>query len=149
MYRMVGLAVSLILHILIIFFIFYKSEVNSPPKETENLHPIEVTLLSKSEDKPITSEGEGLEISSQSDDKICSGQEKEYIGIGIIHSLSIKIIIYAPTFYPGYKAGLREGDIIVSFDKIGDYVYTEVMRDKKHYKYKIKMEKICYMEHNK
>lgn len=145
MYKILGLIVSVLLHVLIVFFIFYKP-TQSIQVINESSNTVQVRLLSKKSDDAYITVGEGINPSPKSDKEICENKGKEYTGIGIIHSLENGTVLDAPPFYPGYKAGIRRGDIILSLDTIGDYIYVTLLRDNAQFKYKIKVEKICYVE---
>lgn len=142
-----GLLISLFLHFLILFFILYGFSKTAIQKEVKLEEPIlvAVTLLEKSPTDSIIDTGDGIGISSESDKLICANADKEYLGIGILHGLrGIDMIIHAPMYYPAYRAGIREGDKIISLERLGDFIYITILRNEENLSFKVKMEKICF-----
>ena len=87
---------------------------------------------------------------SKTDEIICDGKDKTYKGIGIIHSISSPYaVLHAPVYYPGYIAGIREGDLVLNPDvqTVNGYVDIEVLRSHNGpLKFHIKAETICFLE---
>ncbi len=58
---------------------------------------------------PITKES-----LNKRDEEMCKGKGNTYLGVGIVIQPGTDLITKAPPQYPAYKAGLREGDLLVN-----------------------------------
>jgi hypothetical protein len=151
--KKIGAALSILLHLsLLIYFIDFQEKYPKvePIPDAALPLPVEVRLLPYSD--PSIGEikpDEGLEkIKYPSDGRICNGKDKFYKGIGIIYNPGSFVIIYAPEYYPAYKAGLRIGDRIVDPDipEIDGYVDIEINRGYSIEQFHIKTDNICFNE---
>lgn len=82
------------------------------------------------------------------DEKICAGKDNTYLGVGIIIQPGSDRIISAPVQYPAYRAGLREGDLLidpfVSEITADGYLDFIASRNNIPIKFHIKTENICF-----
>jgi hypothetical protein len=153
MKRIIALIISVLIHLVIIFFILsYFSNKNSQIKPKDNL--VEVTFVTK----PKTYEEKLLTIRKEQS-KQFNKQEKtkfiekcdnkhSYIGIGIQFFPDGRISDVAKG-YAADRAGLKVGDRIIdsmNYHRVGDYEYISVIRNFRKITFKIKVERICIKE---
>jgi len=155
MIKLFGLIFSILLHLILLFLFLYQPE-KYPPKAPPGVElptppkPFSVRLVppdtSITPDVVIQKEGKNR---YPTDEIICNGKDKRFTGIGIIYNPGSHVIIHAPPFYPGYKAGLREGDMILNVDApvIDGYIDIEAVRAHNGtLRFHIKADNICYNE---
>jgi hypothetical protein len=154
--KIAGLTFSIILHLFLLFLFLPLTPVNSSPDPALNVTkkestPVEVKLIPMVK-PPIASETKlskkGKAISYPVDDKICDGKDKTYKGVGIIYNPGTNVITHAPKYYPGYIAGLREGDYILNPNSPthDDYINFEILREREHLHFHIRMDTICFRQ---
>lgn len=143
-----GLAGTLLLHGLIVFWMFYTSsseKATAPPTSNE----VQVTLIP---DAPTSVKEEAVQVPNPGvdgapDPSICKDRTESYQGIGIVHNIGTSLIISAPAGYPAYDNGLRVGDEIIQLyeEGHGRYVFIEVLRYPNiKIKKSILKQKICF-----
>ena len=89
------------------------------------------------------------QVGPYSDDAICDGKDKNYMGVGMIIQPGSNRVTNAPEQYPAYKAGIRQGDIIIDPygpTEVDGHIIFEVKRGSSNIRIQIKVEKICYNE---
>ena len=147
--RMVGLVCSMFLHTsLFVYLIFPPLQIiPSQKQEQDEPKPVSVKLIpmeKPSEDADIL-KGNKDALSYPTDPEICSGLDKTYRGVGVMSTFGSNMIVYAPEFYPGYKAGLRIGDYIVNDAReVNGYIDFEIRRGYTALFFHIKTDNICY-----
>lgn len=143
----VGLAATILLHLsLFLFFIPIIPTKNTPPPPDE-IKPLMVRLLPKTDavhDEVLKGNKDTIVYPANS--QICGGKDKSYTGIGLIFMPGSHMVIYAPEYYPAYKAGVRVGDYILDpySNPINGYVDLEIRRGYNTLKFHIKVDNICY-----
>jgi hypothetical protein len=154
-----ALVASTLIHA--IFFITVRPDLvksEKTPVGIKTKSSVEVKLLPReiSKKTPVESKGtDPILPPVQTDRTICTGQDKNYEGVGIIYNgdkeKGTGVIMLAPEYYPGYRAGLRVGDYIVNMPLFvqDGHIKFEIMRfagDGNSYRivYNIKIERICY-----
>lgn len=149
MKRTVGIIGTLIIHLALPVYLLWPTKMYPvvPPSTSTTEHVVEVKLLPMTAAEEAITVGDGPGINGAPDPRICAGKHKTYTGIGIIHGMGSLRIDSAPATYPAYRAGLRVGDQIVEIykeDGNSPYMRVQVLRDGRHFKFRIKMEQICY-----
>ena len=151
------IVLSIIIHLIIItfFHLIILPEKNSIlPIETKILNEekrINITLLPK-EDQSIINEistkDDSLILKSilKTDERICSGKDNSYIGVGFLWTPVDNIIVHAPEYYPAYRAGIREGDIVLNPEDpiINGYIRLNIIRSGERLEFNIKVDNICF-----
>jgi hypothetical protein len=98
--------------------------------------------------QPVPSTGSQAGLKGKAaEERICRDKDETYQGIGIIYAPLTLVVLEAPESYPAYKAGLREGDVLLEPRKEPDkngYVIYHVLRDNERLTFQIKQEKICF-----
>lgn len=154
-----ALMTSVLIHVL--FFLtmpkpLVKGEKTPPGIKTKQ--SVEVKLLPKELSKKAQIQNKGTDPTlppTQTNKVICTGQDKNYEGVGIIYNsdreAGVGVVMLAPEYYPAYKAGLRVGDYIMNIPLFvtDGYIMFDIQRftgDGRSYRltYNIKIEKICY-----
>jgi hypothetical protein len=95
------LILSVLIHLLLILTLGLKPSSPLPPSQGQ----VSVTLLSPGEGERYKERG-----SVHAGEKECTGKFS-YGGIGVLTNLN-NVVINAPSIYPGYRVGLREGDVL-------------------------------------
>lgn len=151
MRRWIGTVGTITLHLMVLLYFVPVSCTDKPlppaadfeksPQLLPKPEPVTVNL-------PPLPKLDGPGINGAPDDRICAQQGKEYKGIGILHNIGSLVIASAPAEYPAYKAGARVGDFIHELYRIPgtDYMVLHVKRDGRFYKWRIKMEQICFKD---
>ena len=150
--RIIALFCSIFLHAIFIFALI-KHDLNfqvgtkeTPAKEEEVY--VSVRLLPKADKLTISDRGlsESTPTYYQPDEKICSGQDKFYLGIGVIYQFGSNLLTHVPEQYPAYKAGLRVGDEYLNpgEDPVNGYLRVEIIRESTKMEFKVKVYTICY-----
>lgn len=148
--RMVGLVCSTIVHMsLLIYLIFpiVTPPPPPPPPAEDEPKPVSVRLIPREQPSKDTDvlKGNKDALSYPTDPQICSAKDKMYRGVGIIHTFGSNMVVYAPEYYPAYKAGMRVGDFIVNDTKeVDGYIDFEVRRGYTALFFHIKSDNICY-----
>jgi C-terminal processing protease CtpA/Prc len=71
----------------------------------------------------------------------------KYVGIGVVYDSNSGTILRAPDSNPAYKAGIREGDILLTriTDKPtkGEWIFVVVNRDGESLSFHVQVDEIC------
>ncbi len=154
-------AIAWVIVILLHISLVIKINVPPPPvlyiqttsEEIPQEKMVEVTLLPR--EKLITSEVQDappndIPVSPKykTDTKICTGKDKTYFGVGFIWNPQTNVITHAPEDYPAYKAGIRQGDMVMNpaEEYIDGYVTFEVVRSFQQLRFRVKGDNICYQD---
>jgi len=150
-HKVIGFIFVILLHSpLIISFISHPLII--PPKETYNQNIVEIKLIPPpSETAPIEDIKDSLfvpEPKYEIDTEICNGKDNTYLGAGFLYFPGLNVVTSAPPFYPAYKAGLREGDMVANPDAniIDGYMDIVVERNEKILSFHIKVDHICFQK---
>ncbi len=143
---------SLLIHITLLVALTIKAPKPPPPpppppKQEIKEHRMKVTLMPL-----IPAKAAGVPKPGDAgyvrDEKICAGKDNKYLGVGIIIQPGSDRIISAPPQYPAYRAGLREGDLLidpfVSEITADGYLDFIASRNNIPIKFHIKTENICF-----
>ena len=147
--RTLGIVGTLIVHLALPVYLLWPRDAVPPPPPPAKKGAVEVKLIPMSAVEETKIKGPEPGIDGAPDPRICSAQDKEYEGIGIIHQMGTWLITSAPAAYPAYRAGARVGDMIVElYQEEGGspYMRLHVNRHGVHFKFRIKKEKICFNE---
>jgi hypothetical protein len=146
--RTLGILGTLIVHLVIpVYFLWPPTMVPPPPPVPPDKGTIEVKLIPMSAVEEEKKKGPEPGIDGSPDPRICAQVDSTYVGIGIIHSFSTQVVTSAPAGYPGYDAGIRVGDILITLedDRANTkYVQVHIKRGDKQLWFRIKKDKICF-----
>ncbi len=148
----VAMVASILLHMVIILPISIKSAETKITKAEaqpsvkllpiEKLEPMRPAALKS--DQYYKSQ---RHVDPYSNEAICEGKDKNYVGIGMIAQPGSNRVIVVPEQYPAYKAGIRRGDVILDLygpEIVNGYLTFTVNRGNDITRIKIHVEKICY-----
>lgn len=150
----ISVIISLILHIIFIFVLSSNNRSGVQANESNNgiskINILPMEKLPPTHPSFLKSDlyyGNKPHGGSYTNEQICSGKDKNYIGVGMIIQPGTNRVTNVPEQYPAYKAGIRNGDIIV--DPYGPtimngYVSFDIRRGDQILNIKIHAEKICY-----
>lgn len=153
--RITGIIGTILVHVLVILLVMWHPKKNPPPPPppviqqqiTVDLIPYVKPAVPKTEETvKLPDQDLKKMIQLPSDPVICKDRDNTYIGIGIRYDVSMGVITHAPEYYPGYKAGLRVGDMILNpgEDAVNGRVKLHIVRSHLTTSYTIKTEKICF-----
>lgn len=144
---------TVLLHLLIATLLFWHSTPEKQPTpllETPQNERVASGLLPRSlqDSDVITRQFEDAAAIRRT---MCGGKDPSYRGIGVMVNYGSQAITSAPDFYPGYRAGLRVGDVILNpyFNEQPDsqgWVVVRIERYDQRLEFRIKQEQICYKQ---
>lgn len=128
-----GLLISLIIHSIIIFLIFFRPSLNCPCQSqpqaglegSVNVPIEEVIVEPGTENKKTEEDDQSLDGGYLPKDGRDCGEDDWYGGIGVEHQPD-GVVLNVPKSYPAYKSGIRVGDIIKNVDDLRGLVDMEV-----------------------
>ena len=148
--KLLGITITVLLHLLVVVALLWQpTKVQEPPTAPpppKREKFLEVRLLPPDTVDGVQNDGNtpaGGEVTQR-----CANGDNTYLGVGIVHNLGSGYISSVPRIYPAYKAGIREGDILVEMYRIPstDKMHLVVERDGLNISRTIKMEQICFSE---
>lgn len=149
----ISLLLSILFHVLIFSLIFLpKHKLHPITSKAENETRImQVEFLSLKPETALKTTDLTADIGKtkyETDEIVCKGKDKKYVGIGMIYNPGTNIIYRLPQDYPAYKAGLRLGDLIVDpyLPIVNNYLDIVVRRGNEFLSFHIKVENICFQE---
>lgn len=142
------LLASVLIHAVTLYALAPSIKFTPPPPPAKQDNIMRVQILPPESLVKKTGVPKPGKSASAIDEKICAGKDSAYVGVGIIIQPGTDRITSAPVQYPAYRAGLREGDLLInpfSTNISADgYLDLTVERNNVSTKYHIKAEKICY-----
>jgi predicted metalloprotease with PDZ domain len=148
----VGIAATLLLHLALAVTLLWtpervKGQPEQPLPTAVEHKALQVRLLPPDAPTKETHEGSSPESGSIHEEK-CSSKGNTYLGIGVVHNIGSGIISSAPVDYPAYKAGIREGDVLVEMYRLPstNKMYVSVTRNGRTITRTITMKQICFRE---
>jgi len=113
MKRTLGLAGSILLHLIFLVVLLFNPLIDSsggaPPQVEEDV--IRITMLGDDLPKPMNGDGDGIQDDPA---ELCADGSKKYNGVGLIYSRETGIISSVPESLPAYQAGVRVFDVFMN-----------------------------------